>query len=301
MRVVSLVPAATEIACALGAGCELVAVTHDCDYPPMVRVLPRVTSSTIPRHSSSAEIDALVRSAVDHGESTFHLDEAGLRDAQPDLILGQTLCRVCAVTLEELPATLSPAPRVVPLQAESLEGVFADIGRVGQALGRVQAASELQRSLRERLATLAMRAKGQPRPHVACLEWLEPIFAAGHWVPEQVAAAGGIEVLGEPAAPSREVAWDAVVRAAPEVLVLMPCGFNEQRALEEAAILMDRPGWSNIPAVRLGSVFAVDGSSYFSRPGPRLVDGAELLAGLFHPEAIAANPRIKVLRVAALA
>lgn len=283
----SLVPAGTEIVAALGLGDRLVAVTHDCDFPPEVRALPRVTRSAIPPHATSREIDDVVRAAASHGESTFHLDVPALVAALPDVIVGQTLCAVCAVRLDDLPSSLSPAPRVVPLDAFSLDTVFEDVRRVAQALGVAERGEALVRSLRARLDAVRERVAGRPRPRVVCLEWLDPLFNGGHWVPEQVAIAGGEDVLGEPGARSREVSWDEVRLLRPELLVVMPCGFGASRALAEARVLASLPGWDALPAARDGGVYAVDGSSYFSRPGPRLVDGVELLAALFHPDRFA--------------
>jgi iron complex transport system substrate-binding protein len=276
MRVVSLVPAATEIACALGACAELVAVTHDDDFPPEVLALPRVTRSTIPPHATAREIDTLVREAGGRGESTFHLDEAALREARPDVILGQTLCAVCAVTLEQVPTFARP-PAVVALDAASLEGMFDDVRHVGDALGRGDVAADLVASLRRRVAAVAAAVRGAERPRVACLEWLDPLFNGGHWVPEQVALAGGIDVLGRAGERSREITYDDVVAARPEIVIAMPCGWDAKRAASEA----ERVG-------RIGGarVFGVDGAAYFSRPGPRLVDGIELLGSILHADRI---------------
>jgi iron complex transport system substrate-binding protein len=278
MRVVSLVPAATEIACAIGALADLVAVTHDCDFPAPVRSLPRVTSATIPVGASSREIDTLVRDAASRNESTFHLDACALRDAAPDVILGQTLCAVCAVTLDQVPRSLPREPRVVPLEAATLEGMFDDILQVGNALGRARQAQRLIASLRERADAVREAVVGRARPRVACIEWVDPPFNGGHWVPEQVRLAGGWDVLGEPGMRSRELAWDEVRAARPDIVVVMPCGWDARRAEQEARA---------IPDLR-ARVVAVDGNAYFSRPGPRLIDGIELLASLLHPEAVAA-------------
>ena len=283
VRIASLVPAGTEIVCALGAGDRLVAVTHDCDHPDFVRGLPRLTRTTIPEGASSGDIDGLVRSAGERGESTFHLDGDALRAARPDVIIGQTICRVCAVTFERLPASLPVPPTIVPLEAISLEGVFADVHRVGAALGLRERAEDLAAGLRTRIAAVGRAVEGVPRPRVICLEWTHPLFQGGHWVPEQVHAAGGEDVLGSPGARSRELAWDEVIAADPDVLVVMPCGFGAERAMTEARALATRPGWDTLGAVRGGRVYAADGSAYFSRPGPRVVDGIEILAGLLHP------------------
>ena len=286
MRIVSLVPAATEIAWAIGAGPDLVAVTHDCDYPPAARDLPRVTGSTIATGTSSAAIDAAVRTAAERGESTFHLDGDALVRARPDVLLGQTLCAVCAVTVAQVPRALDAAPDIVPLYGDSLEGILADVLRVGDALGRGAAARELVAALRERIARTEARVSGARRPSVVCLEWLAPLFGVGHWVPEQVTAAGGVELLGRPLARSAEVTMEQVAAADPEFLFLMPCGFDAERAVRESAELRAHPLWRDLAAVRAGNVYALDGNAYFSRPGPRVVDGVELLASILHPDRV---------------
>ena len=279
MRIVSLVPAATEIVWALRATDQLVAVTHDDDFPPAVLSLPRVTRSTIPADATAREIDVHVREAGARSESTFHLDEQALRDARPDVILGQTLCAVCAVTLDRVPATLERQPEVVPLTASSIDGMFLDIRRVGAALRCADDADRLVLDLRSRLATVEARVAGLARPRVACLEWLDPLFNGGHWVPEQVRSAGGLDVLGTAGARSREIEWGDVIAARPEILIAMPCGWDATRAAHEAEAL------GPIPSAR---IIGVDGAAYFSRPGPRLVDGVELLASIFHPDAVRA-------------
>jgi iron complex transport system substrate-binding protein len=288
MRVVSLVPAATEIVWALKALDRLVAITHDDDFPPAVDGLPRVTRSTIPAGATAREIDTHVREAGARGESTFHLDEQALRDARPDVILGQTLCAVCAVTLDRIPTQLDRDPLVVPLEASSIEGMFADIRRVGAALGCDDEADRLVADLRSRLAGIEERVGGLPRPRVACLEWLDPLFNAGHWVPEQVRIAGGVDVLGTAGERSREIGWNDVIAARPEIVVAMPCGWDAPRAAREAEALGDLAG---------ARVFGVDGAAYFSRPGPRLVDGALLLASIFHPGRVAPPERAVAVRV----
>ena len=277
---VSLVPAATEMVYALGAIGDLVAATHDDDYPETVRSIPRITRSTIPANASAREIDDHVRRAGAHGESTFHLDVDALRAARPDVILGQTLCAVCAVTLESLPADLEHQPLVVPLDASTIEGMFKDLRRVAIAIGRDDVADRVLDELRTRLALVTRRVAGLPRPRVACLEWLDPPFNAGHWVPEQVRLAGGLDVLGTAGERSREIAWDEVRAARPDMVIAMPCGWDATRAAREAETLGDLDG---------ARLFGVDGAAYFSRPGPRLVDGVELLASILHP-GLAAPP-----------
>jgi iron complex transport system substrate-binding protein len=278
MRVVSLVPAATEMVWALGATDQLVAVTHDDDFPAAVLALPRVTRSTIPAGASAREIDAHVREAGARGESTFHLDEDALRDARPDVILGQTLCAVCAVTLDRVPASLEREPLVVPLEASSIDGMLADLRHVAAVLGREADGERVIDRLRRRLGSVAERVADLPRPRVACLEWLDPLFNAGHWVPEQVRIAGGLDVLGSAGARSREISWDDLVAAYPQIVIAMPCGWDAERAAREAEALGDLAD---------ARVVGVDGAAYFSRPGPRLVDGAELLASIVHPGRIA--------------
>lgn len=296
MRVVSLVPAATEIAYALGALEELVAVTHDCDYPEAVRALPRVTRSTIPTGATSRQIDDAVRAAVANEDSTFHLDAGALAAARPDVLLGQTLCSVCAVTVEQLPATLEPAPHVVPLDGGSLEGIFEDIARVGAALGREPQATALIASLRGRIEVVRALVADTPAPTVVCLEWLDPLFNAGHWVPEQIALAGGRDLLGLPRVPSIDVPMERLFQSDPEFLFILPCGFDANRAVTESAGLRTHPRWAELRAVREGNVWALDGNAYFSRPGPRVVDGIELLASILHPDRV--RSRIKGVHLA---
>jgi iron complex transport system substrate-binding protein len=291
VRVVSLVPAATEIACAIGAADDLVAVTHDCDYPARVRTLPRVTRSTIPVGAGSRAIDDAVRSAAERGDSTFHLDPDALAAARPEVLLGQTLCTVCAVTVSQLPATLSPAPDVIPLDGGSIEGVFADVVRVGEGLGREREAAALVASLRARIADVDRQGAGASRPSVACLEWLDPLFNAGHWVPEQVSHAGGRDLLGEAGVPSIDFDADRLHAADPDFIFVMPCGFDVERAVEESRSLREDARWPQLRAVREGRAYALDGNAYFSRPGPRLVDGIELLASILHPDRVRSDIR----------
>src|SRR5258708_1100158 len=278
MRIVSLVPAGTEIAYALGAGDDLVAVTHDCDYPPAVRALLRGTSSTIAPGSASFAIAAQVRAAGGRGGSTLQLDGAGLAAARPDVLIGQTLCDVCAVTVAQLPTTMDPAPRVVPLDGHSIEGIFTDILNVGDALGRATAAGALVADLRARIARVDQQVAGASRPTVVCLEWLAPLFNAGHWVPEQVAIAGGEDVLGKPLVPSIDFPFDSLLAADPDYLFLLPCGFDADRALKEARVLTDRPDWGRLTAVREARTWGLDGTASSSRPCPRAVAGVTRLA-----------------------
>jgi len=282
MRIVSLVPAATEIAFALGSGDDVVAVTHDCDYPEAARALPRVTRSTIPAGTSSRDIDVAVRAAAAEGDSTFHVDASALADARPDILLGQTLCRVCAVTVSQLPSVMDPSPEIVPLDGDSIAGIFDDIERVGEAIGRAREAASFVASLRERIDRVRERVAGLPHPTVVALEWVDPLFSAGHWVPEQVAAAGGVELIGRTNARSREISLDDVVAADPDYVLILPCGFDAERAARESRVLIADERWTQLRAVRDGHVLTLDGNAYFSRPGPRVVDGIEQLASALH-------------------
>ena len=286
MRVVSLLPSATEILHFVGAGHTLVGVTHECDHPKGVEDLPKLTASKIDSSMNSAQIDAAVGRLSDEG-SIYALDAGLLAELEPDLIVTQGLCEVCAVSLDVVrraTAGLPVPPRVLSLDPTSLEDVFTDIVAVGGTLGRGEEARRKISSLRVRLARVGEAVAGRERPRVGCVEWLDPPFSAGHWVPEMVRLAGGEEILAEAGEPSARLTWEEVFEAAPEVLVLMPCGFDADRAAREARALPELPGWSELPAVKGGRVWAVDANSYFSRPAPRLVRGVEILARILHPD-----------------
>jgi iron complex transport system substrate-binding protein len=275
-----------------GAGDALVGVTHECDYPKGVERLPKLTSSKIDANLSSAEIDAAVRKLTDSG-SLYALDAGLLEELSPDLVLTQGLCDVCAVSasvVERAVAGLKKRPEVLSLDPTSLDEVLEDAVRVGDALGRDEETREKVSTLRGRLARVEEAVAGLGRPRVGCIEWLDPPFSAGHWVPEMVRLAGGEELFAGPGEPSVRITWEEVLEAAPDVLVLMPCGFDARRAAEEASALPGLPGWGELPAVREGRVWAVDANSYFSRPAPRLVEGVEILARILHPEAFAGEP-----------
>jgi iron complex transport system substrate-binding protein len=289
VRVASLLPSATEMVCFAGAGDALVGVTHECDYPTGVEKLPHLTSSKIDPSMTSVEIDAAVEKHMTDTGSLYALNAELLEELAPDLILTQDLCDVCAVStdlVEKAIAGLKKEPEILPLDPTSLRDVLDDAIRVGEALGRGDETSEKVAALEARLADVEQAVAGFPRPRVGCIEWLDPPFSAGHWVPEMVDIAGGEELFARPGEPSVRLAWDEVFEAAPEVLVLMPCGFGADRAAEEARrVLPGLPGWSELPAVKAGRVWAVDANSHFSRPAPRLVEGVEILARLLHPEA----------------
>jgi len=292
MRIVSLLPSATEIVCALGLGDELVGRTHECDYPPEVAAVPVVTASVGgTERDASREIHARVAASVHRGSSIYRLDRQALADACPDLILTQELCEVCAVAYREVAQAvreLNAEATVVSLEPTSIEGILNTISTVGAMTDAEDEAVGLLELLRERLAdvegrVLERRVAGLPPRRVVCLEWLEPPFAAGHWVPEQVRRAGGWELLGTAGERSSQTEWERLRDVDPDLLLLMPCGFGAQRTADEWRGAT-KPDWlAELRAVREGAVYALDGSAYFSRPGPRVVDGVELLAGLLDP------------------
>jgi len=293
MRIVSLLPSATEIVCALGLGDELVGVTHECDWPPEVVGLPVMTSSVHDlRDVRSGDIHRLVTDAVHGGSSLYALDDEALEAAAPDLILTQELCQVCAVSYREVndvARAIDAAITVVSLEPTSLEGILNTIATVGAMTDTEDAAVELVESLRTRLGIVETRVQerrneGHEPRRVVGVEWLDPPFAVGHWVPEQIRRAGGWDLLGQDGQASRQTDWAEIVDVDPEMLVLMPCGYHLAETVDEWAKTPKPIGWSSIEAVRRGNVFAVDGSSYFSRPGPRVIDGIELLAEIFDPD-----------------
>ncbi len=288
MRIVSLLPSATEIVCALGLEEELVGVTHECDYPAWVRRLPKVTRTLIPEDATSGDIDTLVRERLQTDRALYTLDLPVLEALRPDLLVTQALCDVCAVAEEEVNAaacTLPGRPRVLNLEPMSLEDVFETLRLVGGATGRLPRAEEAVRAFRERVRRVAERTERIPeaqRPRVAFLEWIDPLFNAGHWNPALIELAGGIDVLGNAGEPSRTTPWQALVEARPEVLFIACCGYPVERALQDVPLLEAQPGWEALPCVQTGRVYVTDGSAYFSRPGPRLVDGLEILAHALH-------------------
>jgi iron complex transport system substrate-binding protein len=289
MRVCSLLPAATEIAFALGLGDDVVGVTHECDYPAEARQKPIVVRSLIDSNRmTSREIDQWVSERTRSNQGLYRIDEERLCEAAPDVILTQGLCNVCAIDYEEVVSaskTLPKKPQIVSLTPNCLTDVLDDVARVGEATGQSKKAGQVIHDLEQRISAVRENvAKLCVRPRVACLEWFDPIYAAGHWVPEMVELAGGQYVLGRKGEPSAKMDWNKVVEFAPDVIVLMPCGFDVQRTLREAPALKRLEGWEELPAVKAGKVFAVNGHAFFSRPGPRLVDGLEILAHIIHPE-----------------
>jgi len=289
MRICSLLPGATEIAFALGLGDQIVGVTHECDYPPEAKQKPVLVHSAIdPARMSAAEIDRKVGELFQAGTALYHIDVAALRAADPDVILTQGLCEVCALDYNEVVAAASLLTRqaqIISFNPHRLSDILDDIIRVGRVTERQSAAAELVDGLRQRIEIVGHREPDN-RPRVVCLEWFEPLYTAGHWVPEIVALAGGFDTLGRPGKPSAKIEWRAVIDARPEVILLMPCGFDLGRAVKESTPLRALPGWNELPAVKHGNVYALNGNAYFSRPGPRLVNGLEILARIIHPESV---------------
>jgi iron complex transport system substrate-binding protein len=289
MKIISLLPSATEIVYALGLGNQLAAVTHECDYPPDALDKPRITQSVLPPGLSSREIDEAVREQINGSHSLYTIDQALLTEISPDMILTQQLCDVCAVSYDDVLAAVrslpAPGPRVLNLEPTTLDAVFETMTLVGLVTNREKEAERLTTSLRARVDIVRNRAAlAKTRPRTVLLEWLDPLFCGGHWDPEIVEIAGGFDGLGKMHAPSTQISWDSVVEFAPEVLVIAQCGFGIARTAQDMAGLEALPGYRELPAVRNRRVYLVNGSDYFSRPGPRLVDSLEIMAALIHPE-----------------
>ncbi|MGI8650745.1 MAG: cobalamin-binding protein [Rubrobacter sp.] len=291
MRIASLLPSATEMVHFAGAESPqplLVGVTHECDFPPGVEGLPHLTSSKIDHKTmTSREIDEAVGEMSDAG-SLYALDAKLLEELCPDLVVTQGLCEVCAVSeslVKRAVSRLSVRPEVLILNPTSMDDVLEDSLRIARAIGTGDATGKKVAGLRSKLDAVGGTVSGLGRPRVACIEWLDPPFSAGHWVPEMVRLAGGEDVLAAPGEASRRISWEEVAEAEPEVVVLMPCGFGVQRAMEEVPALGEIPAYQSLAAVKKGNVWVVDANSHFSRPAPRLVDGVEILAKLLHPGA----------------
>jgi iron complex transport system substrate-binding protein len=286
MRIVSLLPSATEIVCAFGLCDELVGISHDCDWPPEIKGKPALSHSVITNELSSAEIDQFVRERLHNGLSLYHLDQSELRRLKPDLILTEELCEVCAPSFDEVQAatrTLDPEPEIISLEPISLAEIIDNIRTVGEATNCEEEAAQLTSQLQARIDQVASRAENlEECPRVVCLDWLEPLFLAGHWVPEMVELAGG-ETLGDVGEPSAEIDWMTICHYNPDMLILMPCGFHPRRTFRELSLLAEREGWDELRAVKNGQVYIVNGSAYFNRPGPRIVTGLEALARILHP------------------
>ena len=295
MRICSFLPSTTEIAFALGLGDQIVGVTHECDYPPEAKEKPVVVHSAIDScRLTSSEIDHQVEELLQAGNNLYTIDGEAFKAAAPDVILTQGLCDVCALDYNDVVKAaqcLPSKPTIVSLIPHCLTDVLDDILRVGEATQRHREAEFLVLDLKRRIEAVRQRTVDTPsRPKVACIEWFDPIYAAGHWVPEMVELAGANDGLGRKGEPSAKIPWTEIIKLQPEIVVLMPCGFDVRRTIQESAILQELDGWNGIPAVKAGKVFAVNGHAYFSRPGPRLVDGLEILAQIVHPEIFPWNP-----------
>jgi iron complex transport system substrate-binding protein len=285
VRIASLLPSATELLFAIGAGPEVVGVTHECDFPAEAGRLPRLTSSSIDHTGQScAAIDRHIRGALHSGSSIYRLDEELLARLRPDLIVTQELCEVCAVSYRQVERAVRELPGEVPilsLEPESLDGIMETALVLGRATLHEDGAEKLVAAMQHRVtAVSSLPPVAGERPGVACIEWTDPLMAGGHWVPEMVRLAGGDDLLGAEGARSEQASWEQVVEAAPDAMVLMPCGYGLARSLECAGEVTSRPGFASLPCAVSGRVAAVDGSSYFNRPGPRIVDGLELLAAI---------------------
>ena len=288
-RIVSFLPSATEMAFALGLGNQLVGVTHECDYPPEVLGKAIVVRNVLPIETmSQPEIDAAVAGRMRDGLSLYQVDEKLLQELAPDMILTQNLCQVCAPSgneVAQLLKVLPKQPKILWLTPKSLEEIFDNVRELGEATGRVKEAEQLIATGRERLEKLAAITRElRQRPRVFCMEWLDPVYCSGHWMPEMVEIAGGVDGLARAGADSVRIPWNDVLEWAPEVLIITPCGFNLDKVIEQTPPLFENPGWSDLPAVRNDRVYAVDANSYFARPSLRVVEGTELLAHLIHPD-----------------
>ena len=290
-RIISLLPSSTEIVCALGLRKHLVGVSHECDYPSDVIGLPVLTEPKLDPRGSSGDIDTRVREIVQEGLSVYRLQTEALQRLKPDLIVTQDQCEVCAVSLPEVENAvqcfLTPDVTVVSLRPEKLDDIWTDIRRVAQATNQEKAAQTLIRDAKERLQKITQKTRHLPRPRVACLEWLDPLMAAGNWIPELVDIAGGAYDLVEAGAHTPTLTWEALIAYQPEVIVITPCGFKIPQSQADLPQLTAHPDWQALPAVQQSRVYVADGNAYYNRPGPRMVESAEILAEMLHPKACA--------------
>ena len=290
MRIVSLVPSATEMLFALGLGDDVVAVTHECDYPPEATRLPRVTRDKLPAGLTPAQIDAAVKERTLNGESIYELDTRTLHELQPDLIVTQALCQVCAVSYDDvrnIAEEIDSQPMVLALDPHTVGEVLGDARTIAQATDTKDEAVELIREASERIDRIRLAVRGARQPKVVALEWLEPPYAAGHWVPQLIEFAGGEDLLGFAGEKSEQRSWELIAASEPDIVIVMPCGFDAEIAHREAEMHRDQ-----LAALGAGQVVAVDAASYFSRPGPRIIEGLELLAHILHPELVAVSDEL---------
>ncbi|HZP44190.1 MAG TPA: cobalamin-binding protein [Candidatus Binataceae bacterium] len=292
-RIVSLLPSATEIVCALGFADQLVGRSHECDYPPDVKALPALTAPKFDPQGSSAAIDETVKRIVAEALSVYRVDTQQLRALQPDVIVTQSQCEVCAVSMRDVEEAVAEwiggtPPKIISLAQYNLGDVLNDIGRVAMGLGVGSRGIEYVTTLSRRMSELEARAKScGGRPRVACIEWIDPLMAAGNWMPELVAMAGGENLFGAAGAHAPWIKFDDLAAADPETILLMPCGYDIARTLQELPRLTGNPLWARLRAVREGKVFVTDGNQFFNRPGPRIVESLEILCEILHPEAFA--------------
>ena len=289
-RIVSLIPSATEIVAALGFESDLVGRSHECDYPPEVTALPPLTAPKFDVYGTSREIDDRVKMVLQNAISVYLVDEKKLDELKPDIIVTQAQCEVCAVSLSEVERVvrvcLSSSAQFVSLEPNQVADVLADILRVAEVLHAPERGAELTLKLQLRMDDIAKRSADlTTRPTVACIEWIDPLMAGGNWVPELVEMAGGIALFGKAGAHSPWLDWDDLWAADPDVIVVLPCGFDIERSRQEMPALTSKPGWKSLRAIREGRVYLTDGNQYFNRPGPRLVESLEILAEILHPEA----------------
>jgi iron complex transport system substrate-binding protein len=288
VRIVSLVPSATEMLFALGLGDAVVGVTHECDHPTQAQTVRKVTRDRLPEGLSPAGIDAAVRERTLEGQAIYELDAAALRELEPDLIVTQALCAVCAVSFDEVQAVaagLPSQPKVIALDPRTLGEVLGDVRTLAEATGRRDAGVDLIAGAAARIDRVKLAVRDRPRPRVAALEWLDPVYVAGHWTPQLIDYAGGEDVLGQPGEHSEVVGWELVAAAQPDVVIVMPCGYDAERSHQEALAFAEP-----LASVGAGEIVAVDAAAWFSRPGPRLVEGLEALAHILHPDRVPEPP-----------
>jgi iron complex transport system substrate-binding protein len=288
-RLISFLPAATEMVFALGAGDDLAGVSHECDFPPAATTKPTVVRPALPLETMTlSEIDTAVAQRIGSGKSLYEVDERLLKEIAPTHILTQDLCQVCAPSGNEITralAALPVKPQILWFSPHKIEDIFGNVRELGTAIGRTAKAEAWTTVARARLQTVIEKAKSAPRrPRVFCLEWVDPYYCCGHWVPEMVEIAGGEDALGRKGEDSVRISWSDIEQWSPEIVIVSPCGFDTDKAAHQTEQLLRQPGWSDLPAVRNDRIYAVNANAYFARPGPRVVDGVELLAHLLHPE-----------------
>lgn len=287
-RIVSLIASSTEIVNALGAGSAQVARSHECDRPPEVRDIPAITRPKFKVEGSSREIDKAVRALVEQGLAVYEVDAEALKAANPDVILTQDQCEVCAVSLADVEravcAWTGSAPRILSLRPHTMADIYSDVREIGRAIGRKAEAEALVSRMLQRLEAVSAAVAGRAKPRLAYIEWIDPPMSGGHWMPELIETAGGINLFGDAGAKSPWIEWRQVREADPDVVLVSPCGYDIPVTRREMQVLKDNPMWNGLRAVREGSVFIADGNAYFNRPGPRLVDSAEILGEILHPE-----------------